>query len=56
MIVGFANGNLAKLSLGSGDLHWIRPIATAEGAFAIQRMIDIDADPVLYGHNIYAAT
>lgn len=54
--IGFANGNLAKIKLLDGQLLWLRPIATAEGAFAIQRMIDIDADPVVYMHNVYAAT
>lgn len=56
VIAGFANGNLAKFSLRNGDIEWLQPIATPEGAFAIERMIDIDADPVIYGHHIYAAT
>jgi outer membrane protein assembly factor BamB len=54
--IGFANGNLAKIKLYDGQLLWMRPIATAQGAFAIQRMIDIDANPVIYEHNVYAAT
>jgi outer membrane protein assembly factor BamB len=56
VIVGYANGNLAKLSLGDGQLLWQQTVAVPEGAFAIQRMIDIDADPVLFEHNIYVAT
>jgi outer membrane protein assembly factor BamB len=56
VIIGFANGNLAKLNLGDGQLLWIQTIATPEGAFAIQRMIDIDADPIIFEHNIYVAT
>lgn len=56
VIVGYANGNLAKLSLGGGQLQWVQPIAIPEGAFAIQRMIDIDADPIVYNHDIYVAT
>lgn len=55
-IVGFANGNLAKLSLQEGRLQWQEAIAEPEGSFAIERMIDIDADPIVYGHKIYAAT
>lgn len=54
--VGFANGNLAKLSLTSGDETWRQAIAQPEGAFAIQRMVDIDANPLVYGHHIFAAT
>jgi outer membrane protein assembly factor BamB len=56
VIAGFANGNLAKLSLNDGQLFWMQTIAIPEGAFSIQRMIDIDADPVVYGHRIFAAT
>lgn len=53
---GFATGNVAKLSLNSGNLLWVRPIAVPEGGFAVQRMIDIDANPVLYHQHLYAAT
>lgn len=56
VIVGFANGNLSKFSLGEGQLLWMHPIAISEGAFAIQRMIDIDANPVVFEHHVYAAT
>lgn len=56
VIAGFANGNLAKLTLASGGLQWVQPIAIPEGAFAIQRMIDIDADPLVFNHDIYVAT
>lgn len=55
-IVGFANGNLAKFDLRSGNLHWQEAIAIPEGSFAIQRMIDVDADPIIHNGHIYAAT
>lgn len=56
LYVGFANGNLAKLNARTGQLLWIRALATPEGAFAIERMIDIDADPLVFGDRIYAAS
>ncbi len=56
VIVGYANGNLTKLSLATGQLLWQETVAIPEGAFAIQRMIDIDADPVVYDYKIYVAT
>lgn len=56
VFVGYANGNLAKLSPKNGQLLWMQSIAIPEGAFAIQRMIDIDADPIIEGHRIFAAT
>jgi outer membrane protein assembly factor BamB len=56
VIVGFANGSLAKLSLRDGQLVWLRTITIPTGAFAIQRMIDIDANPIVFQHYIYVAT
>lgn len=56
VVSGFANGNLAKLMLNGGNLLWQKPISTSEGSFAIQRMIDIDADPLVFNNRIYAAT
>lgn len=56
VLVGFANGNLAQLSLADGQLFWQQPVAVAEGSFPIERMIDIDANPIIFEHRIYAAT
>ena len=56
VIVGFANGSLIKLTLANGGLLWRTPITIPEGSFAIQRMIDIDADPVIYENTVYVAT
>jgi outer membrane protein assembly factor BamB len=56
VIVGYANGNLVKLGLNEGQLQWQETVATPEGAFAIERMIDIDADPIVYDYRIYVAT
>lgn len=56
LIVGYANGNLAKLNAHDGQLSWLQTITLPEGAFAIQRMIDIDANPIVFEHRIYAAT
>jgi len=56
VLIGFANGGLSKFRLSEGQLLWAQSIATPRGAFAVQRMIDIDADPIVYDHHIYAAT
>lgn len=56
VFAGFANGNLASISLSSGDLSWLQQIGVPEGAFAIQRMTDIDADPVINGNRVIAAS
>ncbi len=55
-IVGFASGNLGKFTLREGSLLWLQTIATPEGMFAIQRMVDIDADPIIFNNRIYVAT
>jgi len=56
VVAGFANGGLAKLTLNEGSLLWSQTIGVPQGSFAIQRMVDIDADPVIFNHRIYAAT
>lgn len=56
IVAGFANGSLAKLTLNGGNLQWQASIAMPEGSFAIQRMIDIDADPLIFDGNVYVAT
>ncbi|MES2217700.1 MAG: outer membrane protein assembly factor BamB [Pseudomonadota bacterium] len=56
VVVGFANGNLAKLTLQDGSLLWQQMITVPEGSFAIQRMVDIDADPVVFNNRVYVAT
>jgi outer membrane protein assembly factor BamB len=55
-IVGFENGDLVKLAARSGRVQWEKTIADPQGIFAIQRMIDIDADPIIVGNRVYAAT
>lgn len=55
-VVGFANGNISKLSLQEGSLIWQQTVAIPTGTFAIQRMVDIDADPVIFDDTVYVAT
>jgi len=55
-VAGFANGNLAKLTIEGGSLQWQTMIAQPQGSFAIERMIDIDADPVISASRVFAAT
>lgn len=56
VVSGFANGNLVSLNLHTGAEHWQHTLAVPEGSFAIQRMIDIDADPIILNDRVYAAT
>jgi outer membrane protein assembly factor BamB len=56
IVAGFANGSLSKLTLHGGNLQWKASVAAPEGSFAIERMIDIDANPLIFDDNIYVAT
>lgn len=55
-IVGFENGTLVKLVIKNGHVQWEKTIADPQGIFAIQRMVDIDADPIIFGNRVFAAT
>jgi outer membrane protein assembly factor BamB len=56
VIAGYANGNITKIGLSDGQLLWQQMAAIPHGAFAVQRMIDIDADPIVFDHHIYVVT
>ena len=47
VFVGFGNGNLAKIESRSGVVQWEVPVTVSQGVSEIERMIDIDADPVV---------
>jgi outer membrane protein assembly factor BamB len=56
LFIGFANGQLIKFNARNGQVDWMHAIAIPTGAFSIQRMVDIDADPVIFEHRLFAAT
>ena len=56
VVIGYASGKVQKLALRDGHELWSQNIASPDGAFAIQRMIDIDADPLISGNQVFAAT
>lgn len=56
VVIGFANGKIEKLALKDGHEMWAETITQGEGAFAIQRMTDINADPLVKHDRVFAAT
>jgi outer membrane protein assembly factor BamB len=56
VICGFANGKLASLDLASGNLNWEVSVGIASGRTELDRMTDIDADPLVLGERLYVAT
>ena len=56
VLIGFATGKLAALSLQEGDLLWESSVAIPKGRTDLDRMVDIDSDPVVDDGYIYVAT
>ncbi|MGD8589183.1 MAG: outer membrane protein assembly factor BamB, partial [Chromatiales bacterium] len=55
VIVGFANGKMVGLALDSGKRIWETSIATPHGRSELERVVDLDADPVLVEGVVYGA-
>ena len=56
VIAGFASGKLAALTAGQGRVAWEVAVAEPRGRSELERMVDLDADPVILGNNVYAVT
>lgn len=56
VIVGFSDGRLDAIDEETGHVVWQRNIAYATGGSDVERLIDIDADPVVRGDSIYLAS
>ncbi len=56
VITGSDNGRLAALVLKNGSVFWETSIALPTGRTELERIIDIDADPVVVGDVVYAVT
>jgi outer membrane protein assembly factor BamB len=55
VFAGFANGKLAALGLKDGGLLWEATVANPQGRSELERMVDVDTDPVVMGDTVYAA-
>lgn len=56
VLCGFANGKLASLDLVSGNLNWEVSVGVASGRTELDRMTDIDADPLVLGDRVFVVT
>ncbi len=56
VLSGFDNGRLAAISLNNGRPLWESRITLPRGRTEIERMVDIDAEPVVVGDAVYAVT
>jgi len=56
VITGFDGGKLTALELRTGKLLWETAISQASGRSELDRMVDIDSEPVILDGVIYVAT
>lgn len=55
-LVGLSGGKLVKLDLASGAPIWEVTVTLPSGRSELERIADIDADPVIVGSTIYVGT
>lgn len=56
VVAGFDNGRLSALDLASGSPAWEATVAVPEGRTDLARMVDLDADPLVVGGDLFAGT
>lgn len=56
VLVGFSDGRLDAVDIKTGHVVWQRSIAYATGSSDVERLVDIDADPIIQGTTVYLAT
>lgn len=56
VIVGFADGKLAGFRADTGQLLWEKAVAIPQGATEVERMDDIDANPIIKDGVAYVAS
>lgn len=54
VIAGFANGNLVALEANHGRQLWETAVAIPKGRSELERMVDIDSEPQIWGSVVYA--
>ncbi|MHC8442107.1 MAG: outer membrane protein assembly factor BamB, partial [Candidatus Eutrophobiaceae bacterium] len=55
VITGSDNGMLLALSLDKGEEIWKREVASSSGSSDLDRIVDIDSQPLIVGNTIYVA-
>ncbi len=54
VLAGFANGYIVALQLADGKLMWEQAVAQPHGRNEVERLIDVDAPPLLWGDMLFA--
>jgi outer membrane protein assembly factor BamB len=56
VIAGYANGKLVELAINDGSVLWEKSVAVPRGRTELDRLVDIDADPVILNGIVYVVT
>lgn len=56
VICGLAGGKLVSLSLDSGEVEWEHNVTIPGGRSDLDRLTDIDSDPLIYNGSVYATS
>jgi outer membrane protein assembly factor BamB len=56
VIAGYDNGKLVSLSVNDGKVIWEKSVAVPRGRTELDRLVDIDADPVVINDTVYAVS
>jgi outer membrane protein assembly factor BamB len=56
VIAGFDGGRVTALELKTGKLIWETKVAVSRGRSELERMVDIDSQPLIVGDTIYVTT
>lgn len=54
LFIGEANGKVSALSAATGELAWEVTVGVPQGRSELDRMVDVDADPLPVGEVVYA--
>ena len=56
LVAGFSDGKIVGLEADSGQVRWTKNLAYSRGASDVERMIDIDATPIISRGVVYAVS
>ncbi|MGX5174766.1 outer membrane protein assembly factor BamB [Aliikangiella sp. IMCC44653] len=55
VIAGFSNGKIAVFLIQNGRVAWEKTVASPIGHSEIQKLVDVDIKPLVFGGNIFVA-
>ncbi len=56
VLAGFASGKIVAIQIKDGKLLWEMPVAQPRGRNEVERLVDVDASPLIVRNVLYAAS